>query len=891
MTTFLPPINFELPNRLDVLPTITPHQVALCFLVKGYLSPGENDPGGTWPQRQALGDALLSAVRESDRVREPNIKQLAMRLMTEVTRNLSTTPFADQGEYGNIVSQSLQAHMRPESMLDRLVVLFTQLANMVTTSTNSRAEDSVGADDNSVMGFFLRRCWCDFTSLSFEETCTLADACGKYSSLVKGDDPATLRTRAVTDRFLADHIEQAERANITLGLPEYEEPVLDLLHYTNNTISEGSRARLALAVARNDPLTTVNAVHAQFDAPNNSFLPSIGVVASGETPHIVRERLRLQTAALKLASTHARIGNVELAMETLNEALRTAQVARDDATLAHILAVMCQTMETATPGTVPLLLEPPEGAKRCEAHVDELLVLLKKLSARAEELGLPHLAGYARLALARHVLIYPAQPRQDEELGKFSDTGSGSNKYNNNSTGNGGGGGASGGGGVQDIKIPREVPGMPGVFYPMYPSTCKAALEIAAAGRYLAHLDLATAAGAAVPIAPPATSSLACLRILKNLPDMFISTPATFGSCLMGAQGRCAGEVRKLAASASVLKSAGYSLYGGIRLQQGISLAFLHTHSRRGSTEDKAVAIAQLAVTFAETKGFKAAEKFLQIVSKKYPQTNNRVMYAARITIAHKRACHRRDIRYALELAGLMLAMGDAQEDTQEDPTLIGYRIQGEEMAAEAYFHGGHLQQAEKGAREGVWPIAIKHYQPLAHLRILLLLGQIFVDAQAWHVAKKYATSLYSQCKEVHAEMLQAEAAVLLCRIMRGLGRENIPRALREMDSAMNFIMAHGGLDLKARARLELASALMDKADTKEEIKKSAHLILPLLEEACYEFRLLESFKNVQSCLYLESLVREAIGDAGRQRECEEKVEKLQKERALGLDPIQDFRY
>jgi tetratricopeptide (TPR) repeat protein len=577
------------------------------------------------------------------------------------------------------------------------------------------------------------------------------------------------------------------------------------------------------------------------------------------------------------------MGNVELAMETLNEALRTAQVARDDATLAHILAVMCQAMETATPGTIDLLLEPPEGAQRCEAHVEELMVLLKKLSSRAEELGLPHLAGYARLALARHTLIYPAQPRQDAEISTFSSI----NSHSSSTTGAGGKNTSK-----QDVfnKIPQEVPGMPGVFYPTYPSTCKAAIEIAAAGRYLSHLDLAASACAAVPTAPPSTSNLACLRILKNLPDMFISTPSsTFGSCLMGSQGRCAGEVRKLAASSALLKSAGYSLFGGTRMQQGLCISFLHSKSRKASIEDNAVALAQLAVTYSETKGFEAAENLLKVISKKYPETNNRVLYAARISIAHKRACHRRDIRYALELAGLMLAMGNPQEDTQEDPTLIEYRINGEEMAAEAYFYGGHLQQAEKGARTSVWPIAIKHYQPLAHLRILLLLCKIFVDAQAWEVAKKYATSLYSQCKEVHAELLQAEVAVLLCRIFRGLGRENIPRALREMDSAMNFIMAHGGLDLKGRARMELASALMDKASSKEEIVRTSHLILPLLKEARYDFRLLESFKNIQNCFYLESLVREALGDVEKQKECEEVVEKLQKERALGLEPIETY--
>lgn len=178
----------------------------------------------------------------------------------------------------------------------------------------------------------------------------------------------------------------------------------------------------------------------------------------------------------------------------------------------------------------------------------------------------------------------------------------------------------------------------------------------------------------------------------------------------------------------------------------------------------------------------------------------------------------------------------------------------------------------------------------MAHLRILLLLGKIYVEAEAWEVAKKYTCSLYSQCKEIHAEMLQSEAALLLCRIFRGLGRENIPRALREMDSAMNFIMAHGGLELKARARVELASALMDKATTKEEIVASAHLILPLLAEARYEFRLLEAFKKVQNCFYLESQVWEAMGVPLKQKQCDDMVEKLQQERAEGLGPLDNYQ-
>ena len=80
VTPLLPPVNFELPNTDNVLPSITPHQIALCFLIKGYLSPGENDPGGSWLHRQALGDVLLSAIREANSYREPTIKELATRL-------------------------------------------------------------------------------------------------------------------------------------------------------------------------------------------------------------------------------------------------------------------------------------------------------------------------------------------------------------------------------------------------------------------------------------------------------------------------------------------------------------------------------------------------------------------------------------------------------------------------------------------------------------------------------------------------------------------------------------------------------------------------------------------------------------------------------------------
>ena len=782
-----------------------------------------------------------------------------------MTRNLLVTPFADQGQYGAIVTASLQAHMRGEGILDRLMQLFNQLADMVTTSTNCRAEDSVGADDNSVMGFFLRRCWCDFTSLSFEATCTLAEACDKYSSgfdcTIKDSEGAsegTLRTRAITDRFLEKHIKDIKNGNISTELDAFENPIQDLLKHTQGDISEALRAKLSIAVLRHDPLVTIDAVHQKFDAPSYAYLPSIGLVASGESPAVPADRIRLQTAALALASAHAKLGHVKLAMGALNEALRTAQVARDDATLAHIFAVVCQTMETATPGSLDLMVEPPPGVKKCEAHVDELKMMLEKLLQRAVDIGLPHLVGYARLGLARHALIYPAKSSEDEALGRYHG----------------------------EFRVPEEVPSMPGTFLPYFPRICQASVEIGAAGRYLGHLHLASTLCAALPHAPPSTSGLASLKTLQGLPDMFTPTPLAFGPSLMGSQAASAAEVRRLAGGASLLRGAGLALHGSNRLMQGHSIAFLQSQGRRAPTEDKAVALAQLAVSLSTTHGFEAAESAFKLISSKYPESNNAVLYSARIAVAFRRACHRRDIRYALELSTLMISMGDPREDGKKDPTKIGYRMEGEEMAIEAYFLGGHLKKAEESAINHVLPLARQLYQPLTYIRVLLLLARIFLKAEAWDVAMRYALSVYSQAREVHADLLVAEATVVMCRIFRARG--DLSRALNEMDAAMPLIMAHGGLDLKGRARMELASILMEQAQTKNQLVEASEQILELLKEAKYDFSLVEAFRETQHCVYLETLVYAMRSDNAQMAKCMELIALLEGKRADALKQMQE---
>ena len=76
----LPPVKFGVCNNEQTLPSLTPYDVALCFLIKGYLCPDSEDPGGAWPQRQALGDSLLTCIRQKETVRQPTLEQLKSQL-------------------------------------------------------------------------------------------------------------------------------------------------------------------------------------------------------------------------------------------------------------------------------------------------------------------------------------------------------------------------------------------------------------------------------------------------------------------------------------------------------------------------------------------------------------------------------------------------------------------------------------------------------------------------------------------------------------------------------------------------------------------------------------------------------------------------------------------
>lgn len=112
---------------------------------------------------------------------------------------------------------------------------------------------------------------------------------------------------------------------------------------------------------------------------------------------------------------------------------------------------------------------------------------------RSEELQLPHLVAFSRLALARFELLHPQQPAAAAD------------------------GSSSSGTGIAGPEPP-----------------CASSLAVAGALRDTAHLHLATRLAAAAPSAPPPSSGSSSARVLRGVGDLFTSTAALFGPRMAG---------------------------------------------------------------------------------------------------------------------------------------------------------------------------------------------------------------------------------------------------------------------------------------------------------------------------------------------------------------------
>lgn len=517
--------------------------------------------------------------------------------------------------------------------------------------------------------------------------------------------------------------------------------------------------------------------------------------------------------------------------------VRIAQQANDDACLAHALASLCQIMAVTTPGTITSVGQ-ARGVPAAARHHAQLNQLLHRCLKRAEELQLPHLVAFAILALAEFELRH------------------------------------------QQCQEPSGAAAALGAA----PASCSAATHVATAVRDAAHLHLATCLAATVPAAPAMSSGMASARILRGAPDLFGATVDVLGPNTVSTQASCAAEVGQLASTAHLLRAACWDLCGSRHLAQTHTLAYLDCVGPLGKAEDECTALAQLAVSVAARHGHHAAERVLGVADDLFPFSESKVLMMARLAILHDVALHRQDLQDAMHIAQQMTGLASptdttditlrwaqvwavstagARRHTHSQVTMpslaLRCRFEAEERLVRTLLAAGQMEAAVKAAH-ALFAMTTEAGQPIHSARLLLLLGEIHSRAGAPMVALPYALSCAAHCRQLHLDQLGAEAALLMAELWADLCPSSLRRSQEEVEAVLPLILAHGSLDLQARAQLQLAEVLMAGHPTVEALQADSDWVLELLEAAAAAFKQLEGWEQLARAEYRRALVLDALG-------------------------------
>ena len=140
-------------------------------------------------------------------------------------------------------------------------------------------------------------------------------------------------------------------------------------------------------------------------------------------------------------------------------------------------------------------------------------------------------------------------------------------------------------------------------------------------------------------------------------------------------------------------------------------------------------------------------------------------------------------------------------------------RLEAEERLARTLLASGRTEDAVAAAHK-LFAMAAATGQQLHAARLLLLLGRAHREAGAPLAALPYALSCVYHARQLAADLLSCEAAVLMAQLWCDLGAEHAQHAQQELEGALPLILAHGSQELQARAQVALAEALMAKHAT-----------------------------------------------------------------------------
>ena len=662
--------------------------------------------------------------------------------------------------------------MTQSSAADEVVNLFDSIWSSITASNErnsfSNGSNLLNIETNSVIFGYLRHCSALYWGMSFESICELCSACAEYAVGGEvGTSHYALHNPQLLDLEFEKNI-QIMNKDVRQREAILSEMVSQLAQLDETKTKERGKSALLgeaeASFALKNEEKCLDSYLAFSDKPEDTSMPRTG----GKAGNLDETFARLPSAAINTAIAYARSGHMEAAMKAVGESMRVSQQTSNDQLLLYSMAVLCQLMERSLPGVVELQGSLVPGCTLAEMHYLELEILLKRCYTRGEVQGIPNLTSYARLSLARLSLMHPAK---ETSLRKdFA--------FENEKT-------------LENLTKFLSRNTRSGFVQPE--TSCFAATNSLDCMLYSTRLAYETTSLASCPAASRAFPDA------KSVIEVFPTPPAAGKHEICVADAATAMEITRGCKTALLLRASGWQVWGSQRLALNESLVCLESDSKQEGVDVAALSL--ILLNAFHRYGFEVTDKILQMPE--FRGIKDDTLTRTVNIIKQRRAVYHRNTRKALELAA---HIGISPKVSTIES--VEHKVEVRESLALAYLYGSFYAEADKAAYTG-YILAKNAYLPLVALRLLLLRGRIHLESGSWETSVEYVCSVLEQSREMHADLLGAEAAVYLGKIW--MKSKHLQRAKEEIESALPVILGHGDASIRGRAclyRVEVELAL-----------------------------------------------------------------------------------
>ncbi|KDP35516.1 hypothetical protein JCGZ_08954 [Jatropha curcas] len=877
---------------------ITPHKVSVCIMLQMYAIPTETMPPfpfSSVAQHNRFGLYILSLVKSFDDILEPKLEELISQL-----REIG-------GPLGHWLIDHLTSRVSSLSSPDDLFTFFSEMRGILGVN-------QVILDPNSILGMFLRRCILAFNLLSFEGVCHLLTNIGIYckealSSCLPYDlhrlDGSSNDLESLSDyenmdleNFVlgkfTEEIEERKQANERVpfhlhapqalcssvegveGCPHVHppgnassdvDPFGEVFLRTNWQVQgylmeqadaiekHGSSfcsnafelilrqikklapelhrvqyLRYLNSLYHDDYFSAVENLHSYFDYSAGTegfdFVPPSSGSSNSE---------RYEIALLCLGMMHFYFGHPKQALLVLTEAVRVSQEQSNDSCLAYTLAAICNLSSeigsSIMTGILGTSCSPMTSMGTSVSVAQQLFVLLRESSKRAESLKLKRLIASNHLAMAKFDLMHVQRP-----LLSFGPKASMKLK-------------------TCPINVCKELRLCSHLIGEFASETSSVTTDCAFSTAWLKNLTKPT--GSLVLIQENGSG--------QNFHTFFCAQPSSIPR-----------SVLQLLGSSYLLRATAWETYGSTPLARINALVYATCFADSSSSSDAALVHAKLIQHIAAFQGYKEAFSALKLAEEKFLSVSRSVILVLKLQLLHERALHRGHLKLAQQVCGELGVL--ASSATGVD---MGLKREASLRHARTLLAANQFSKAA-GVAHSLFCMCYKFNMQVENATVLLLLAEIHKKSGNAVLGLPYALASLSFCQSFNLDLLKASATLTLAELWLLLGSQHAKRALSLIHGALPMVLGHGGLELRARARIAEAKCYL--SDPSYSVFEDSEIVLESLKQASDELQVLGYHELAAEAFYLMAMV---YGKLGKLEEREEAAASFMKH-VMALENPQD---